>query len=69
MQWSDIAEWRSMMGWSRAKLARALGIDPHTLAIYEAMPERCPRWMAMALAAIAYGLPPYQPGLQLYRPQ
>ncbi len=65
----DFHAWRKRMGFKKIEAARALGIGVRTLDYYEAG-ERSdggaspiPRAIALACAALAFGLPPYgEPG-------
>tara|TARA_B100001079_G_scaffold54245_1_gene45264 strand:+ start:2620 stop:2832 length:213 start_codon:yes stop_codon:yes gene_type:complete len=59
MTTDDFVEWRSRAGLSRAAAARELGCSPKTVAAYESG-QAIPRYIALAIAAIQFGLPPYR---------
>ncbi len=51
-------EHRKRLGLSRAALARQLGMAPRTVKAYETGTSRIPRYIALAIGALLYGLPP-----------
>jgi transcriptional regulator with XRE-family HTH domain len=59
----DFSAWVRMVatqrGWSRAQCARELGCGINQVAIW--MRTGAPRYIALACASLAYGLPPWQP--------
>jgi len=42
----------------KSELARALGIAPRTIKAYEDGNSRIPLYIALAISALLYGLPP-----------
>lgn len=58
---ADLTAWRTALGISRAEASRRLGCAENSLAAYEAGKTRIPRYIALACAALAYGLPPWRP--------
>jgi len=51
--------WQAHMGWSDARCARELGLGSrNTVASYRV--HGAPRYIALACAALAYGLPPWR---------
>lgn len=58
---ADLTAWRTTLGVSRAEASRRLGIAENTLAAYESGRTRIPLYVALACAALAYGLPPWRP--------
>ena len=49
---------RKRIGMKRSELARELGVAPRTLKGYEEGTSRIPRYIALAVGALLYGLPP-----------
>ena len=60
MSSAALIAWRERLGLNRVKAAKALGIARNTLAAYEADKREIPLYIALACAALAYGLPPLQ---------
>jgi len=58
MTHADFKATRTRLGMTRAAFARALGIAPNTATAYEHGRHPIPRYIALASAALAYGLPP-----------
>ena len=62
---ADFHAWRQRMGLKKNEAARALGIGVRTLDYYEAGQRSeggaapIPQTVALACAALAFGLPPY----------
>lgn len=55
---ADFTAARERLDMSRAAFARALGLAPNTVTKYERGRVRIPRYIALAIAALLYGLPP-----------
>lgn len=55
---TDFKSWRARLGLTKAEAARLLGLAPNTVAAYEFGRAAIPRHVALACAALAYGLPP-----------
>jgi transcriptional regulator with XRE-family HTH domain len=55
---STLLAWRERLGFNRAEAARKLGLSRNTYCAYEAGINRIPLYIALACAAVAYGLPP-----------
>lgn len=51
-------EWRSRLGLNKTEAAEALGLSRNGYTSYEEGRTRIPLHIALACAAIAYGLPP-----------
>lgn len=58
MTGKQLAEFRQLMGWSKAETAKQLGIGRNQVPTYEASAE-VPLTLALACAARANGLAPY----------
>ena len=56
----DFHAWRVRMGYSRMRAARELGCGENQPAIWEAGKTPIPPYIALACAAIAWGLPPWR---------
>ena len=54
----DFKSTRERLGLSRAAFARAIGISPNTATAYEHGRNPIPLTVALAAAALLYGLPP-----------
>lgn len=50
--------WRQRLGLTAVAAAKALGCSRNTIAAYEAGRTPVPRYIALACAAVAFGLPP-----------
>lgn len=55
-----IRAWREDRGWSKAELRARLGLSQHPLDAYEAGERPMPKFVALAYAALAFGLPPLE---------
>ncbi|NEI70992.1 helix-turn-helix domain-containing protein [Rhizobium lusitanum] len=55
----DLTEWRNRLRLSQASAATALGCSKTSIVCWE-KGQPIPRYIALACAAIAYGLPPYR---------
>ncbi len=55
---TDFKSTRKRLGLSRAAFSRALGIAPNTATAYEHGRSPIPLTVALAAAALLYGLPP-----------
>jgi len=53
-----LTQWRQRLGLSQAEAARRLGCSRRAYGQYEAGQSRIPQYIALAAAAVAYGLPP-----------
>lgn len=65
MEPKDLTAWRDVMGRSgkpisKARAASLLGIHSNTFNRYEAGDAPIPLFVALACAAVAYGLPPWK---------
>ena len=58
MKPSDFTAWRKRLGLTKAGAARALGVGINQPTLWERGDAPIPRAIALACAAIAYGLPP-----------
>ncbi len=58
MRPDQLIAWRDRLGFNKAEAARRLGIARNSLAAYEAGAQTVPIYIALACAALAYGLPP-----------
>ena len=58
MTHSDFLATRQRLGMSRAAFCRALGLSQNAGTAYEHGRKRIPRYIALACAALLYGLPP-----------
>jgi transcriptional regulator with XRE-family HTH domain len=57
MTGSSLTEWRKRLGFNRSQAANALGCHRNALAGWEAGKYPIPRYIALACAALSYGLP------------
>jgi plasmid maintenance system antidote protein VapI len=55
---TDLESFRARMGWNRKTLGAELGISQDRLRRLLDGVQPIPRYMALACAALAYGLPP-----------
>lgn len=55
---ATLLAWRNRLGLNKSEAAIALGLSRNGYEAYEAGRNRIPRHVALACAAIAYGLPP-----------
>lgn len=60
MKPASLRRWREERRWSKAKASEQLGIGRNTYAAYEQDGAAIPRAVALACAAIAFGLPPME---------
>ena len=60
MKSADWTEWRRHLGINNAEAARRLGISKNMPAAYESGSSDIPTYIALACAALAYGLPPWR---------
>jgi predicted transcriptional regulator len=55
---SSFTAWRARLRLDKSKAARALGCSRNVIIGYENGSKKIPRYMALACAALAMGLPP-----------
>lgn len=55
---SSLIEWRTRLGLNKSEAALRLGLSRRAYGAYEAGESRIPLYVALACAAVAYGLPP-----------
>jgi len=55
---AEFRAWRNRLGWGKAEAADHLGMGRNTAARYEAGENAIPRYVALACAALAHGIPP-----------
>lgn len=56
-----LTEWREGRGLSKAAACRLLGVGSvNTWTLYESGVRPVPRYIALAIAAVQFDLPPYQ---------
>lgn len=60
MKPEDFTAWREHMGLNRTKAAEALGLGRNMPQRYEDGEAEIPLYIALACAALAFGLPPYR---------
>jgi transcriptional regulator with XRE-family HTH domain len=63
---NDLTAWRQRLRLTKAQAADALGLSYSAYRYYEAgerdgKPVEIPRTVALACAAVAFGLPPWRP--------
>lgn len=58
MDGKELQEWRLERGWSKGRVAQELGCSRNTVRAWEAG-QRIPRYVALAVAALDWGLPPW----------
>jgi DNA-binding XRE family transcriptional regulator len=57
----DLKEWRERMKFTQDEAAKAIGCARRSIQVWEKEPDKeVPKWLAMAVGAVAYGLPPYR---------
>jgi DNA-binding XRE family transcriptional regulator len=57
----DLKEWRERLNLTQAEAAAAIGCSRRAIQAWEAKPDKIvPKWLAMAVGAVSYGLPPYR---------
>lgn len=54
----SLTAWRDRLGLNKSQAAKALGLSRNGLEAYEKGRTRIPHYIALACAALAYGLPP-----------
>lgn len=54
-----LVSFRKSKRWTRKKAAQMYGVHINTLTNWEHGKTPVPSWMALVLAALAYGLPPF----------
>ena len=59
MQAHHLAAWRRRMKFSQRKAAEVLGCAKRSITTYESGKVEIPRYISLACAAVAAGLPPY----------
>ena len=57
---TSLNAWRERLGLNKSEAALRLGLARNTYAAYEEGRAEIPLYVALACAAIAYGLPPMQ---------
>lgn len=57
---ASLKAWRSRLKLSKVKAAEALGCGRESIRLWEDGVNPIPRYIALAAAAIAYGLPPIE---------
>lgn len=60
MTHTGFAAFRERMGWNRTELSEALDIDRRTARLYEEGARPIPRYIALACASLAMGVPPME---------
>lgn len=58
MTGAELIAWRRRMGLNKTQAAKLLGSNRVTLANYEGGRAEVPRYIALACAALSFGLPP-----------
>ena len=56
---AQFTEWRGRLGLSKVAAAETLGLSRNMPQKYEAGEAEIPRYVALACAAVALGIPPY----------
>lgn len=56
---TTLIAWRERLGLTRIEAARRLGLSRNGYSAYETGKNRIPQYIALACAAIAFGLPPH----------
>lgn len=57
---ASFASWRARLGMNKTKAAFALGCSRNVVIGYENGSRKIPRYIALACAAIAHGVPPIE---------
>lgn len=60
MSADEFKAWREHMGFNRSEAARQLGLGRNMPQRYEDEGVEIPRYVALACAALAFGLPPWR---------
>lgn len=55
----ELKEWRKRMRFSQEKAAELIGCSKRAIQLWEAGKNKIPKYVAMAIAAIQFNLPPY----------
>jgi len=58
MKPESLTKWRERLGLTKSAAAKELGCSRDSLLIWESGEHPIPRYIALAAAAIAHGLPP-----------
>lgn len=58
MTGEQLKAWRSRLGYNITEAAEAIGCHRNAIASWEAGKHPIPRYIALACAAVAHGLPP-----------
>ena len=56
----SLTAWRERLGLNKSEAARRLGLARNSLEAYESGRSSIPTYIALACAALAFGLPPHQ---------
>lgn len=54
----EFTAWRQRLGYTKTEAAAALGLSPNMPRYYERGDTEIPRYIALACAAVSYGLQP-----------
>lgn len=55
---AEFTAWRQRLGLTKTEAATALGLSPNMPRVYERGDTSIPRYIALACAAVSYGLQP-----------
>ena len=55
-----LQEWRTARGWSQSEAARRCHVGRNSWRMWETGERDAPKWLGLVLAAVAFGLPPYE---------